>query len=135
MKTLLKSGLLLMLFGMMVFSVQAQDDIPKREFKLGVSNSTIELIPGETTSLDVNIFRSKSYAKKEITFYAASLPKGLTMEMESPKTTGDVMVITLKADKTISAGKYTILLNGKSTRVTKGITFSVLVKDSSITKN
>ena len=133
MKNLLKSGVLIMLFGMMTFVAQGQD-APKREFKLGVSSSSIEMVPGETTSIDVNIYRSKSYAKKEIEFKTGSLPEGLAVEMDNPATTGDLMVLTLKADKALAAGKYTILLQGKTTRVTKGITFSVTIGDASITK-
>lgn len=124
-----------MLFGIITVYAQAQVNAPKREFKLGLSSSSIEMLPGETTSIEVNIYRSRTYSNKEIELYTGSLPEGLSIEIDNPKTTSEMAVLTLKADKTLAAGKYTLLLHGKSTRVTKGISFSILVKDRSITKN
>jgi len=125
----------MMLFLTVSSYVLAQEAIPKREFKLGVSESSIELIPGQTTSLDVNIYRSKSYTDKEISLVVNSLPKGLYVEFEEQKTKSNQVALTIKSDETMVAGKYTLLLQGKSTRVSKGISFSITVKEKGITKN
>ena len=134
MKNLLKSGAVIILLLLSAVYAQAQDNAPKREFRLGLSSSSIELVPGETTSLDINIYRSKSYANKDIKFLATSVPDGLNVEFGSESTKDDVMVLTLKATDELSAGKYTVLLQGKTTRVTKGISFSVVVNEKSISK-
>jgi uncharacterized membrane protein len=66
---------------------------------------------------------------------ANSVPEGLTLEFDNDVTTDNMVALTLKADSEMPAGKYTILLQGKSTRVTKGITFTISVTEKRITKN
>ena len=135
MKTLTKIMAFTMLFAMVSVLAVAQDNQPKREFRLGVESSNLKLNSGQTSNLEVNIYRSKSFQNKDITMVANNLPKGLSVEFDEQKTKNSKVLLTITADDSLSAGKYTVILQGKTTRVTKGITFSVTVETKGLTKN
>ena len=128
----------LLLAIMMIIGVQhvfAQESVPRNEFKLGLDEPSLVIQPGQELVVELKVIRSKQYQNKEISLRALSVPEYLTIEFAESRTRSDVTTVRIAASEQASAGKYTLLIQGKSLRLTKGITLGLTVTESTISKN
>jgi len=108
--------------------------IPKKEFTVTISEKNINLKAGQTKTFDVTINRSKPYSKVNIDLLISStLPEGLTITFEDGNNplVNRKMVITASSD--MNAYSKTIILKGKSLRVSKGVMLNLSVTSDVIT--
>ena len=110
--------------------------IPKKEFTVKLSETDISIQPGKTQTIDVTINRSKSYSKTKIDLVIGSaLPEGVTISFKDGTNplTQKQMIITV--NENVAAISKTLILNAKSSRVTKGVMFKLKTDETILTNN
>ncbi|MFY0651727.1 MAG: hypothetical protein JXQ96_06820 [Cyclobacteriaceae bacterium] len=133
----MKKTLLLSIFAMLIVaSGSFAQTTPKKEFTVSMSEKAIDLIPGETQTIDVTINRSKAYRKAKIDLSVGSiLPEGITIEFidgDNPLTERKMIV---NADNSVANVSKTLILKAKSSRVTKGVMFKLNTSAKVISAN
>jgi hypothetical protein len=126
---------LVLLLTIVAVDVTAQTT-PKKEFTLSLSENDISLLPGTTQTYEVTINRSKAYNKAKIDLTIGSpLPEGVTIKFEDGN---DPMVdrkMIVSTDENVEGFSKTIVLKGRSSRVSKGVMFKLNTSETGITTN
>jgi hypothetical protein len=128
-----KSILSLCLLIMLAISVTAQEK-PKREFLLSLSENTVEIKPGDSKEITVNLVRSNAFSKSKAKLgLSSALPAGisLTYSPNEGVIESSVAKITVTADA--KPGTYTVLPNCVMNNKSKGTMLKVTVLDASTT--
>ncbi len=112
---------------------QTKNEIPRSEFTINLSESSLSIRPGESKTLTVLIARSKSFAKgiTELGFSSA-LPTGITVTYAPVSGNFESSMATITADPAASSGSYNLVLNGTIYHKTKGSILKLLVTNDNI---
>lgn len=128
--------LLSTVFALLFATIAFAQDIPKKEFTVSVADKNINLLPGETKEIDVNINRSKSYRKIDIDLAIASiLPQGVTVEFENGADPMTQRIMKVSAATDALPFEKTIILKAKSSRVNKAIMLKMSLDATTLSSN
>ncbi len=107
-------------------TVSVAQKVPKKEFTVSMSEKEIVLVPGKTQTVDITINRSKSYKKAKIKLgLGSTLPEGVAITFANGENPLTDRIMTIKTDESVAPFSKTLLLKAKSSRVSKGIMFSL----------
>jgi len=110
--------------------------LPKKEFTVSISEKNIALKPGETRTFDITLNRSKSYSKVNIDLLIGStLPEGLAISFEDGENPLVNRKMIVAASNDMGAYNKTIILKGKSSRISKGVMLTLSVSSEALTSN
>ncbi|MBX2842412.1 MAG: hypothetical protein KTR26_11620 [Flammeovirgaceae bacterium] len=124
----LKIVLPLLLVFISSFAVQAQKMSVKDGIKLTLEDYNIELKAGETQEKEIKVLASKFYKKAAFSLKIGSLPEGLKVNVISPISFESPAKIEISADKNISAGVYTVMIEGEGKDGAKVRTLALALK-------
>lgn len=106
----------------------AQSSTPTKEFTVSVTETNISLKPGETKTVDVFVNRSKRFEKTNIDLsLSTSLPAGVEVSFERAAEANQADKMIIKAAGNVAPYKGTYVLNAKSSTLTKGTMFTLVV--------
>lgn len=109
----------------------AQQVAPRTEFIVKVSQNTVEIKPGTTTEISVDILRSKAYTKMNAKLgFSSQLPEGITATFEPAEGVITSSKLTFVASSTAKPGQYQLILNGTLNNKVKGTILKLTVTDS-----
>lgn len=105
---------LLPVIALLAFSVVTESPAqtaPRTEYAIQVSEPVLAVKAGETKSLDVNLARSKSFAKykAELTI-ASSLPQGISARFEPATGLFDMSTLFITASNEVKPGQYQLIV-------------------------
>ena len=107
---------------------QTKTELPRTDFVVNLSESSLTLKPGESKQVIVSIVRSKYYAKeKAILGLMGQLPKGITVTYEPAEGNFESSVATLSAAADVLPGTYNIVLSTMLSVKKKGEILKVTV--------
>lgn len=109
--------------------VQAQTaEVPKKEFAVTLSESSLTVSPGESKTIEMSILRSKLYQKGEATLNISSrLPDGLAVTFEPANTTDSKTEVRVVAAAGLASGTYNVILNCTLNYKAKGTSLKIVV--------
>jgi uncharacterized protein (DUF58 family) len=104
------------------------------EFTIGLSESEIEVKPGESREVTVNLTRSRGYSKSKVKLGVSStLPKGITVSYEPQSGQINASIARITVSPETPAGTYVIVPNGVMNYISKGVLLKVSVPEISST--
>lgn len=107
---------------------QTKTELPRTDFVVNLSESSLTLKPSESKQVIVSIVRSKYYAKeKAILGLMGQLPKGITVTYEPTEGNFESSVATLSATTDVLPGTYNIVLSTMLSVKKKGEILKVTV--------
>jgi len=130
MKTI--NTLLLTLFALITLPAMAQEISTKDGFALKPATNSIVINQGGTQEIDVEVLRSKRYAQKKIELsIQGAIPEGLSVNITqpTPELSGKLEII---AGDNASGGNYMLVLQGKTSRITKASLIKVVINSETI---
>jgi hypothetical protein len=106
----------------------AQTEKPRTEFTLSLDSNSLEIQPGATKEVTMQINRSKSYSKSKAAFgLSSTLPAGIAIVFN--EMSGDAVKVQVTASADVQPGKYLLILNSTMQNKKKGITLNLVVDE------
>jgi hypothetical protein len=129
MKTLFTFSLLFV-----VALVMAQTKaVPRTEFTIDLSESSLAIKPGESKQVTVSIARSKYFAKeKAILGLQSSLPQGVTISYEPKEGNFETSVATISVAPDTAVGIHQIVLNAMISTKKKGSILKLSISNDEV---
>ena len=107
--------------------------VPRTEFTIDLSESSLVIKPGESKQVTVSIARSKYFAKeKAILGLQSSLPQGVTISYEPKEGNFETSVATISVAPDTAVGAYQIVLNAMISTKKKGAILKLLVGNDQV---
>lgn len=104
--------------------------VPRTEFAIDLSVSTMEALPGEIKNIEVSLNRSKSFSKSNATLGILSgLPQGVTVNFEPSEGVINNSVARINIAEDTRPGIYTLIFKGTIQQKSKGATLKLIVKE------
>lgn len=129
MKTLITFSLLLVAS----LLVAQPKELPRTEFTIDLSETTLTLKPGESKQVTVSIARSKYFAKeKAILGLQSTLPQGVTLVYEPKEGNFETSVATLSVAPDATAGTYQLILSAMLSTKKKGTILKINVANDAV---
>ncbi len=133
MKTLF-TGFLLAI-SVAVTSAQSTAALPRSEFLIDLSESSLSLKPGETKTVSVSILRSKSFSSRKVVLSTSnSLPKGIVISFEPTEGDFENSVATIAVASDAATGTYQLVLSGTISGKKKGSILKLIVSEGEVAK-
>lgn len=108
----------------------------QKEFSIALSSSELEIKPGESREVTVNITRSRGYNKAKAKLGVSStLPKGITVTYQPADGLIQESVARITVAPETPAGTYTIIPNCTMNYISKGATLKLTVPGSPVSKS
>lgn len=108
-------------------------ELPRTEFNINLSESSLSIKPGETKQVTVSIARSKYYAKEKATFgFLSSLPKGITATYEPSEGNFESSVVTIVAASDATTGVYQLAPSATLNTKRKGTLLKLTVSNDQV---
>ena len=127
MKTLLT---LSFLFVVVLSFAQSTSELPRTEFTINLSESSLTLKPGETKQVTVSILRSKHFSKEKATMgLLSSLPQGITITYEPKEGNFENSVATIAAASDAALGISQLALSATLSTKKKGAILKLVVSN------
>jgi hypothetical protein len=119
---------LLLIFALLLFAipiVQAQTNSqprPRENFTIRSATTQLNLTPGQSQVVELNINRAKAFDKVAITLSVdpANLPQGVRVEWESNATLENQISLRIHSATDTPPGKYPVAVTGKGLNVSRG---------------
>jgi uncharacterized membrane protein len=119
---------LLLTFVLLLFAlptIQAQTNSqprPRENFTIRSATPQLNLTPGQSQTIELDINRAKAFDKVAITLSvdAANLPSGVRLEWESNATLENRVRLHIHSATDTPAGKYPVAVTGKGLNVSRG---------------
>ncbi|RIH83582.1 Extracellular basic protease [Calidithermus terrae] len=99
---------------------------PTPDFSLSVTAPDVQLAPGGSASLTVNLNRSGGFANS-VTFSLSGAPTGLTGSFNPGSTAGNSTTLNLSASSSLAPGSYTLTVQGSSGGLSRNATVNLVV--------
>ena len=116
------------LFVLAVVSAQTKTELPRTEFTVDLSESSLVIKPGESKQVTVSIARSKYYAKeKAILGLQSSLPQGVTVSYEPKEGNFESSVATISVASDAAVGVHRLVLSAMLSTKKKGTILKLTV--------
>jgi uncharacterized membrane protein len=110
----------------------AQKISAQEGFKINPSVTSLTVNQGASSTMEVEILKSKRYANKDVELIVPSkLPEGLTMNITQPGI-DNIGFIEVNASASTPAGTYPVIIQGKTRRLTKGTLVKIMVATKTI---
>ena len=123
----------LLLFVMATAFAQTNTVLPRTEFVISLSETSLSLKPGETRQVMIEVLRSRSFAKAKATLGVSSvLPQGITVSFEPTEGNFQSGVATITASPNTLIGTYNLVLNGTINYKTKGAILKLAVANENV---
>jgi hypothetical protein len=118
----MKTTLTLSLFFILTFTMaQTKTDLPRTEFTVDLSESSLAIKPGESKQVTVMIARSKYYRKENaILGLQSSLPQGITVSYEPKEGNFETSQATISVAADAPIGTYQLVLSAMLSTKKKG---------------
>lgn len=108
-------------------------ELPRTEFNINLSESSLSIKPGETKQVTVSIVRSKYYAKEKAKLgFSSSLPKGITAIYEPNEGNFESSVVTIVAAADVIGGVYQIAPSATLNTKRKGTLLKLTVSNDQV---
>jgi uncharacterized membrane protein len=118
MKTLFTLSLL---FVAALVMAQTKVALPRTDFTVVLSESSLAIKPGESKQVTLSIARSKYFAKEKATLgLQSTLPKGVSVSYEPKEGIFETSVVTISVSSDAPAGAYQIVLSAMLSTKKKG---------------
>lgn len=112
---------------------QTHTELPRTDFLVNLSESSLTLKPGESKQVTLSIVRSKYYAKeKAILGLMGQLPKGITVTYEPAEGNFDSSLATISVAADAVNGAYNIVLSSTLSTKKKGTILKVIVDSNEV---
>ncbi|MCA4897834.1 MAG: hypothetical protein ACK514_18035 [Bacteroidota bacterium] len=112
---------------------QTHTELPRTDFLVNLSESSLTLKPGESKQVTLSIVRSKYYAKeKAILGLMGQLPKGITVTYEPAEGNFDSSLATISVAADAVKGAYNIVLSSTLSTKKKGTILKVIVDSNEV---
>lgn len=112
---------------------QTKTELPRTDFLVNLSESSLTLKPGESKQVTVSIVRSKYYAKeKAVLGLMGQLPKGITVTYEPAEGNFERSVATLSAAADALPGTYNVIISTMLSVKKKGEILRVTVASDQV---
>lgn len=112
---------------------QTKTELPRTDFLVNLSESSLTLKPGESKQVTVSIVRSKYYAKeKAVLGLMGQLPKGITVTYEPAEGNFESSVATLSAAADALPGTYNVIISTMLSVKKKGEILRVTVASDQV---
>jgi hypothetical protein len=125
----MKTALTLSLF--FVFAIataQTKTELPRTDFTIDLSQSSLMINPGESRQVTVSIARSKYYSReKAILGLQSSLPQGVTVSYEPKEGNFESSVATISVASDAPVGVHQLVLSAMLSTKKKGTILRVTV--------
>ena len=122
-----------LLFVMATALAQTTTQLPRSEFTISISASSLNIKPGESKQVTVSIIRSKAFAKGKVTLgFSSVLPQGVSVVYEPTEGNFETSLATLTAGPAAVAGTYQLVFNGTIYYKTKGSTLKLSVSNENV---
>ncbi len=116
------------LFILAFVSAQTKTELPRTEFTVDLSESSLVIKPGESKQVTVSISRSKYYAKeKAILGLQSSLPEGVTVSYEPKEGNFESSVATISVASNATVGVHQLVLSAMLSTKKKGTILKVTI--------
>jgi len=116
------------LFAFALVSAQTKTEIPRTDFTIDLSESSLMIKPGESKQVTVSIARSKYYAKeKAILGLQSSLPQGVTVSYEPKEGNFESSIATVTVAQDAANGVHQLVLSAMLSTKKKGTILRVTV--------
>ena len=123
----------LFLFLSVAAMAQTKSELPAKEFNISLSESSLNLKPGESHQVTVSIVRSKSFAKGSVKLGSSSiLPEGITLQFEPAEGNVDTSIATIAVASTVIPHTYQIVIKGDVYNKIKGTILKVEVANEMV---
>jgi hypothetical protein len=133
MKTLLTVSLL---FATSLVMAQTKAELPRTDFTIDLSESTLTVKPGESKQVTISIARSKYFAKeKAILGLQSSLPQGVTISYEPKEGNFETSMATISVAPETAIGVHQIVLNAMLSTKKKGAILKLAVSNDQVAVN
>jgi hypothetical protein len=121
-------------FAFALASAQNTTELPRTEFTIDLSESSLLLKPGESKQVTVSIARSKSFKKeKAILGLQSSLPKGVTVSFEPKEGNFESSSATISVATDATVGMHQLIMSAELSRKKKGTILKITVGGEQIT--
>jgi hypothetical protein len=111
---------------------QTKTALPK-EFSIDLSQSNLNVKPGDQGQVTVSIVRSKAFAKGSVKLSSAStLPEGITLQFEPAEGLIESSVATLTVATNVAPNTYNIVINGVVHHKNKGTILKLVVANEMV---
>ena len=125
-----------LLFIVAVTTAQTKAELPRTEFTVELSESSLIIKPGESKQITVSIARSKSYTKAKATLgFGSSLPNGVTISYETIEGKIDKSTATIAVAQDAAPGVYQLVLSATLNAKKKGTILKLSVNKDQIAVN
>ena len=125
-----------LLFIVAVTTAQTKAELPRNEFTVDLSESSLIIKPGESKKITVSIARSKSYTKAKATLgFGSSLPTGVTISYETNEGNLDKSTATIVVAQDTAPGVYQLVLSATLNTKKKGTILKLSVNNDQIAVN
>jgi hypothetical protein len=133
MKTLFTLSLV---FVAVLAMAQTKGALPRTEFTIDLSESTLTIKPGESKQVTISIARSKYFAKeKAILGLQSSLPQGITISYEPKEGNFETSVATITVAPETAIGVHQIVVNAMLSTKKKGAILKLAVSNDQVAVN
>jgi hypothetical protein len=125
----MKTALTIALFFVFALvSAQTKTELPRTEFTIDLSESSLMIKPGESKQVKVSITRSKYYSKeKAILGLQSSLPQGVTVSYEPKEGNFESSIATISIAPDAAVGVHQIVLSAMLSTKKKGTILRVTI--------
>jgi hypothetical protein len=121
-------------FAFALASAQNTTELPRTEFTIDLSESSLLLKPGESKQVTVSIARSKSFKKeKAILGLQSSLPKGVTVSFEPKEGNFESSIATISVATDATVGMHQLIMSAELSRKKKGTILKITVGGEQLT--
>ena len=110
-----------------LYAQDSEDKTPKKEYDLELSKNSIELAKGTSQTVDVNIYRSKSYKKAKASLKISNQIEGVTFAFEPATDVEESSKLTINALDNAKEGTYSILVKSNLASMNKAVILTVQV--------
>ena len=112
---------------------QTKSELPAKEFNISLSESSVNLKPGESHQVTVSILRSKSFAKGNVKLGTSSvLPEGITLQFEPAEGILETSMATVTVAPNITPNTYQIVIKGDVYNKIKGTILKIEVTNEMV---
>lgn len=115
-------------------TVVAQDKVaPRTEYSVSISESKIQVKPGESKEVTVSILRSKSFAKAQAKLgLSSALPEGITIGFAPAEGLFESSVATISIAPNTKEGEYQLILKTTLNNKIKGSIVNLTVTSTPV---
>ena len=118
----------------LTFTAVAQDKVaPRTEYSVSVSDTKIQVKPGQSKDITVSILRSKSFSRTEAKLgLSSTLPEGITIGFAPAEGMFDSTVATISVAPNTKEGEYQLIVKTTLNNKVKGTIVKLSVSSTAV---